>query len=207
MNPCAAFAMLTARSPSFPRLPRGHGGLTREDVAAMLVGMDKPVELMGYAYELGDKKAIVELHRLLWWEVIQIGRTMGWRRPRPRFICRQLAMLALYEALEPYICPQCNGKGSTTFDIDEHPEYVLSPYYGELNEREGRIRCLTCRGAGRIKLSGRKRADIAGVSRPEWQEYWSGKYEGIYALTKGWLSQARDHLGYNLKKNNSLDAT
>jgi len=206
MNPCVAWSILTARSVSFPRLPRGHGGLSREDVCAMLAGMERPAYLMGLAYECGDKKALSELRSMLWLEVIVRARVGGWRATRPRMLCRNLAELALYEAFDPYVCPTCNGKGTTTFDLSERPDLILSPYYGELNEHEGRIRCATCRGSGKVKLSGRKRADLAGIDKRQWQEYWSDKYEPVYGLAKSWLAQARGELREKLNENSEIEA-
>lgn len=204
MNPCVAWAMLTARSPNFPRMPRGHGGLTPNDIAAMLAGLERPAFLMGMAYECGDQKALRELEAILWRWVIDRAREAHWRSPRPRFLCRRLAGLALYEALDPMVCPTCNGKATLTFSLDEHPDYILSPYYGELNEHEGKIRCLTCRGAGKVKLSARKRADLAGIHKFIWQQYWGSKYEDVHQLAKDWLYQARAHIAKKTAANSEV---
>lgn len=202
MNPSAAWAMLTARSPAFPRMPGGHNSLTKEDVAAMLSDLYRDACLMGMAYECHDMKALQDLELRLWQIVIGMSqREPQWKLPKGEFVTRRLAALALYEAMDPLVCPVCNGKGTTTFQLHREPGLMLSQYFSQLNEWEGRIRCMGCQGSGKVKLSARKRADLAGINKDTWPKYWASRYEEVFALTKGWLSDARAHLARKLRKN------
>lgn len=201
MNPSAAWSMLTVRSVAMERMARGHNAMTKEDVAAMLSGLDRNQMLMGMAYECHDMEALLDLERRLWQIVIGMAQAEHWKLPEGEFVTRRMAALALYEAMEPLICWQCNGKGSTTFQLHREPALMLSPYFSQMNQYEGRIRCAGCQGSGKVKLSGRKRADLAGINKDTWIRYWSSRYEAVYALTREWLSDARSHLARQLQKN------
>lgn len=206
MNPSAAWAMLTARSPNMKRVSCGYGETTKEDIAASLSGLYEDAMLMGMFYECGDGKALVRLERRLWQRVIGMAQAERWKLPTGEFVTRRLVGLALYEAMDPLICPECNGKGSTTFDLRHNPGLILSPYYSQLSEREGRLRCAACQGSGKVKLSGRKRADLAGINKDTWIRYWSSRYEAVLTLTRDWLSDARSHLARQLRKNTENEA-
>lgn len=201
MNPSAAWAMLTARSAAFPRSPGGHNSLSREDVEAMLCGLARNAFLMGMAYECHDLKALEDLERRLWQIVIGMSQAEQWKLPKGEFVTRRLAALALYESMDPLICPQCNGKGTTTFELRREPGLMMSQYYSQLNEHEGRIRCQACQGSGKVKLSARKRADLAGINKDTWPRYWASRYEAVFALTREWLTEARSHLARELRRN------
>lgn len=201
MNPSVAWSILTARSPALPRMPRGHGGLAREDVAVMLADCAPEAFLMGMAYECNDHQSLLDLELRLWQLVMHRSKQERWRCPSQPFLCRRLAGLALFEVMHPRICLLCNGKGTFTFDINDHPEYILSIHFDQVSEHNGRMRCLGCNGTGRLKLSARKRADLAGVHKYTWQTYWGARYQPIYDLVRQWLQDARTHLDEKLKAN------
>lgn len=201
MNPSAAWSILTARSPALPRMPRGFGGLGREDVAHMLADLPTESFMMGMAYECNDRGALLDLELRLWQITLKRARDEKWRHPSQPFICRRLAGLALFETLDPLLCGICNGKGTISFSLSDHPEWMLSPHFGRINEQSGHMRCFCCAGTGKLKMSGRKRADLAGVHKFTWANYWSARYEPIFRTTKSWLFEARSHLARKLSEN------
>ncbi len=213
MNPSQAWSLLTARALGHNAEPRGFGSLRPEDIRAMLIGLDAEPMMTGMAYHFFDFKALQYIELALWQVTLETARAQDWASSYKRavnsalaisalpYTARRLAGLAIYECMDLPICPECNGKGTTTFSLDRHPERALSPFFESLNDHEGRIRCATCQGSGRVKLSDRKRADLAGIGKDSWQRIWSKRYEGTHAMVLGWRDQAHSHLTRKLSEN------
>lgn len=200
MNPTQAWALLTARSPSMDRISAGHAALKPSDIAGMLGGLYREAFWIGMVYACADSRALADLERNLWVRVMDMADRGSWEFTHGQMSCRRLAGLALYETVDDRTCPVCNGKGTTTFSLDEIPGLVFSPYYERLNEYEGRIRCMGCQSSGKVKLSGRKRADLAGIGKDAWSRVWCKRYEPVYALAVGWLGDANRHLAKRLRE-------
>jgi hypothetical protein len=199
MNPTQAWTLLTARSPSINRIPGGYASLKPADIAAVLGGLSSELFQMGMAYSCGDSRSLIDLERNLWVRVMGMSDRHGWEFSK-QMNCRRLAGLALYEVIDDLRCQICNGKGTTTFELQHQPALIFSPYYERLNEHEGRVRCLACYGAGKLRLSGRKRADLCGISKDSWARVWGRRYEPVFDVANGWLNDANAYLAKRLRE-------
>jgi hypothetical protein len=199
MNPTQAWTLLTARSPSMDRVAAGHLSMKPADVAALLSGLAPELLWMGMAYVCGDLRSLRDLERHLWVRVQGMSELNNWEFSK-QMNCRRLAGLALYEAIDDLRCQICNGKGTTTFELSREPGMMFSPYYERLNEHEGRVRCMACQGSGKVRLSGRKRADLCGISKDSWARVWGRRYEPVFEVANGWLNDASRYLAKRLRE-------
>jgi hypothetical protein len=199
MNPTQAWNLLTARSPSIDRIAAGHSAMRPADIAALLSGLPNELFWMGMAYSCGDLRSLRDLERNLWVRVQGMSDREDWEFSR-QMNCRRLAGLALYECIDDLRCQICNGKGTTTFQLHHEPGLIFSPYYERLNEHEGRVRCLACQGGGKVRLSGRKRADLCGISKDSWARIWGRRYEPVYEIANGWVNDASRYLAKRLRE-------
>lgn len=193
MNPSEAWTLLTIRSASFSRIPGGHGGVTSADIAALLGGLDREPFLMGMAADLGDYNSLRQIELVLWERARQIGERENWDPPRGEFTVRRMAAVALYEAINDPRCYVCNGSAEMTVALTEYPGMILAPTYREINETLCAVRCPAC-VAGKVRLSGRKKADLAGINKDMWTRVWGRRYEPVFQVANGWLETARKYL-------------
>ncbi len=201
MNPSPAWLLLSARSAQLQKTQGGHERLTKDDVCSMLSGLDIDCMKMGMASECGDAKALRDLELKLWQITYHMAIREKWKLPKGEFVTRRMAGLALYEVIGPLLCLECNGMGVMVFSMAERGGLLMNPSFEQINPYEGRIRCPACQGSGKVRLSNRKRADLAGINKDTWPKYWSSRYEGVYSIPLGWLSTARSHLARELEKN------
>lgn len=199
MNPSEAWALLTIRSNNFARAPGGHGGTTSADIAALLGGLDREPFLMGMAADLGDFDALRQIELVLWERARQMGERENWDPPQGEFTVRRMAAVALYEAIGDSRCYVCNGSAEMTVDIDDYPGMILAPTYRPISETSGSVRCPAC-VAGRVRLSGRKKADLAGINKDMWTRVWAKRYEPIFQIANGWRETARQYLAARIRE-------
>ena len=199
MNPSEAWSLLALRTVQLARQSSGHGALRSADIAGMLAGLEREPFLMGMAAELGDKGALFQLELCLWTRGNTIAEKENWDPPQGEFTVRRMAALALYDVIDERRCMQCNGKGHETFSLSEHPALVLASTFESLNGREGTVRCRACQGSTQMRLSGRKRADLAGINKDMWTRTWSKRYEPIFRIANDWRESARSYLARRLR--------
>lgn len=196
VNPSRAWILLTTRSPSVLLGSRGHGAMTSSDAAGLLAGLYREAFLMGMLVECGSMGDLLELHDALFDRVARLAYSRQWKlaEQRGQQIVKRMTALALYETLDDKRCPTCNGKGTTTFNLDEYPDLMFAPTFEQLNGYEGRLRCRSCLGSSRVKLSARKRADLSGIHKDSWIRMWASRYEEVFTIPRDWLSDARRHM-------------
>lgn len=200
MNPSEAWALLTIRSKSFDRQPGGYGSITTADVAALLGGLEGEPFLMGMAADCGDLNALREVELILWTRASAISEREGWEPPQGQFTVRRMAALAIYEAIDDRRCYACNGTQWMTFDLRSSPFMVLAPTFEAVSPMAGRIRCPACLGSGYIRLSNRKRADLAGINKDTWHRIWARRYSPIFDMANGWRESARQFLASRMRE-------
>lgn len=194
MNPSEAWTLLTCRSKSFSRTPGGHGETTTADVAAMLAGLHGEPYLMGMTAELGDIGSMKQVELRLWERARGISERECWDPPLGQFTVRRMAGLALYEAIDDRCCYVCNSTGEMRISLRQYPGMIMAPSFVAISADAGGVRCVACQGSGRVRLSGRKKADLAGIHKDEWTRRWAKRYEPIFAIANGWLETARSYL-------------
>jgi hypothetical protein len=193
MNPSEAWVLLTIRSNNFARTPGGHGSTTTADIAALLGGLDREPFLMGMAAELGDFDSLRQIELVLWERARHIGDRESWDPALGEFTVRRMAALALYEAINDPRCYVCNGSAEMTVALDEYPGMVLAPTFRAITTTSCVVRCPAC-VQGKVRLSGRKKADLAGINKDMWTRIWAKRYEPLFGIANGWRETARKYL-------------
>lgn len=203
MNPSEAWALLTLRSKHFARTPGGHGGTTASDIAALLAGLDREPFLMGMAADLGDYGALRQIELVLWERARHIGEREHWDPPRGEFTVRRMAAVALYEAVKDPRCYVCNGTAEMTISLTDYPGMILAPSFRAITDTSGAVRCPACID-GKIRLSGRKKADLAGINKDMWTRIWARRYEPIFQIANGWRETARQYLAARIREEEAI---
>lgn len=206
MNPSEAWNLLTVRSISMgERQSSDHEALRSADVASLLAGLDSEAFLMGMAAECGDFDSLRKIELILWTRANTIADREGWDPPRGAFTVRRMVALALYEAVDDKRCYVCNGSGSMEVSLETHPGFIMAPSFKEVSDFSGSIvsasiRCPACQGAGRIKLSGRKKADLAGINKDTWTRLWAKRYEPVFEIARNWRESASNYLATRIRR-------
>ena len=198
MNPSEAWALLTLRSKSFGRTPGGHGATTTADIAALLAGLDREPFLMGMAADLGDYGALRQIELVLWERARHIGDRENWDPPRGEFTVRRMAALALYEAIGDTRCYVCNGTSEMAVALAEYPGMILAPSFRPITAGSCVVRCPAC-VAGKIRMSARTKAGLAGIHKDMWTRTWAKRYEPLFRIANGWRETARQYLAARIR--------
>lgn len=199
MNPSEAWALLTIRSKAFSPSSKGHGATTSSDIAALLAGLDREPFLMGMAADLGDLRALQDIELILWERARYIGDRENWDPPRGEFTVRRMAAVALYEAINDTRCYVCNGTSEMAISLTEYPGMVLAASFRTINAESCVVRCPACI-AGKVRLSGRKKADLAGINKDVWTRIWAKRYEPIFQIANGWRHTAAQYLAARIRE-------
>lgn len=199
MNPSEAWALLTIRSRAFSPSSKGHGATTSSDIAALLGGLDREPFLMGMAADLGDLRALKDIELILWERARHLGERENWDPPRGEFTVRRMAAVALYEAINDTRCYVCNGTSEIAMSLAEYPGMVLAPSYRSINAESCVVRCPAC-VAGKVRISGRKKADLAGINKDIWTRTWAKRYEPIFQIANGWRHTAAQYLAARVRE-------
>lgn len=199
MNPSEAWSLLTIRSKAFSLSSRGHGGTTTTDIAALLGGLDREPFLMGMASELGDLRALKDIELVLWERGRHLSERENWDPPRGQFTVRRMAGVALYEAIDDRRCYVCNGSGEMHISLKDAPGMIMAPTYRAVNADACAVRCPACVG-GQVRLSGRKKADLAGINKDMWTRTWARRYEPIFRIANGWRQTAAQYLAARIRE-------
>lgn len=199
MNPSEAWALLTIRSKAFSPSSKGHGATTSSDIAALLAGLDREPFLMGMAADLGDLRALQDIELILWERARYIGDRENWDPPRGEFTVRRMAAVALYEAISDTRCYVCNGTSEMAIALAEYPGMVMAPSFRAINAESCIVRCPAC-VAGKVRISGRKKADLAGINKDLWTRTWAKRYEPIFQIANGWRHTAAQYLAHRIRE-------
>lgn len=114
MNPSHAWSLLTARCKGGIPMPPGVAGLTSDEVAAMLSGLERGPYLMGLVHFAADVHSLPALERWLTIQIAWIHAELNWGpAERGGCISRRLAATVLFEVLQGAACEECNGLGTS----------------------------------------------------------------------------------------------
>lgn len=199
MNPSEAWTLLTIRSMAFAPSSKGHGAITTADIAALLAGLDREPFLMGMAADLGDYDALRQIELVLWERARHIGERENWDPPQGHFTVRRMAAVALYEAINDTRCYVCNGTSEMAVALTEYPGMVLAPSFRAINAESCVVRCPAC-VAGKVRISNRKKADLAGINKDVWTRIWAKRYEPIFQIANGWRHTAAQYLAHRIRE-------
>lgn len=123
----------------------GAGGLTRDEIAAALAGLDRIAALYASVMFLHDRGAMGELIE----RVAQIVDRRWWADPEQ---AAGLTLLALADVTAPNYCDACKGGGGFQI-LDEWRT------------------CPKCAGAGKLAISVRQSATVAGFRVSTWHKH------------------------------------
>ncbi len=193
MNPSEAWALLTVRSVQLGlRSGSDHAALRTADIAALLAGLHREPFLMGMAAECGDMGALRQIELVLWVRARGMAERENWESPHGQFTVRRMAGVALYEAVADTCCYACNGTGRMAAD---NPGLIMAATYDA-----GSIRCPACLGSGQIRLSGQKKAHLAGINKDMWTRVWARRYERVFEIANHWRESARGYLASRVRE-------
>ena len=164
MDPREALGRLAAGAIDPGRIPGGgqFHGLTPEDVAAAMAGLDRETTLLLRAKYAGDESVMAELESLAVWACMDLARR--WRADSVRM--RKLISLALDYVIRPQICKACEGRGSRLKRVIEL--------------------CQKCGGTGRGEMSEAAKARAVDVDPAQWHKLWRARWADIVTLLQQW---------------------
>jgi uncharacterized phage protein len=177
MDPREALGRLAAGCIDPGRIPGGgqFHGLTPEDVAAAMAGLDRETTLLLRAKYAGDDSVLPELEHLAVWASMDLARR--WRADSVRM--RALIRLALDHVIRPQTCPKCEGRGTRIRRVIEL--------------------CPKCGGTGRWELAEAEKARQVDIDPTRWHRLWRSRWADIVSLLQHWeytgLIVMRERLG------------
>ena len=167
--------MLAKMTPHGPQITgEGFGGfqkLTMMDIAGALGmgNLDRSAYLFGILKYCGDHNALRPLDRIVRGHVAQIGKLEGWMLTDAEIVC--LARLSLIEHIHSSVCDRCNGSCQIAAKA-----------------------CDKCHGCGRLPMSNRRRAEVAGIPRESWRRSWQVRAARCYEFVSRWEADVAAHL-------------
>lgn len=173
--------MLAKMTPHGPQITgEGFGGfqkLTMMDIAGALGmgNLDHSAYLFGILKYCGDHQVMGRLDRIIRGHVYQIGKFEGWNLTDAEV--RGLAALSLFENLHSPVCDRCNGSC----------QVAAKP-------------CDKCSGSGRLPLSNRRRAIIAGIPEATWRRDWKVRAARCYQIVSPWDAMVAEHLNRQFRE-------
>ena len=102
-----------------------------------------------------------------------------------------LALLVVYELVNPTRCPECHGRGKRWRQVVEKVERADGV------EKIGATRwldCPRCKGHGTVRLSERDRAAMAGITKSRFNETWAARADELLADLVGLEDRVLRHL-------------
>lgn len=171
MNPVRLLGKMTAKG---VRLDGGGGGpvlIPASDVAAALGmgSLPRQVVLVGLAKYADDNQSQLALRD---WVIARFRRRCVERGWKQNYV-DGLALLVVYELVNPTRCPHCLGRGKRWLEV---------PVERGSDERVRRwTDCGRCKGGGVVRLSERDRAAIAGIKKSRFNETWAQRADELFA--------------------------
>lgn len=151
--------------------------LVRSDVAAALAWGKGKNKLHDGAYYLGLVKFcdaqdnLGELERRLWLVAVDLVRTEPIDMPRGSELLRHHARYAIHEVVGTNRCSVCNGTGF------QHQKP-----------------CGVCKGSGRVRLTQRRLAAMAGMPLASWQRKLKPIYDVLVWKLNRWEAAVLQHV-------------
>ncbi|MFT0137296.1 hypothetical protein ACEK07_04450 [Alcanivoracaceae bacterium MT1] len=173
MNPVRLLGKMTTKG---LRLDGGGGGpvlIAPGDVAAALAmgGLPHEAVLVGLAKYADDNNSQLALRD---WARAHFRRrcvVRGWKQD----YAEGLALLVVYELVNPTRCPECAGRGKRWESVDLTTPLDVAPVVGRSWEY-----CSRCKGTGTVRLSQRDRAAIAGITKTTFCDTWSRRADELW---------------------------
>lgn len=175
-------SLLTTKVQSFENSASSFSKLTPQDIAHAIAKIHSPparlylrvkyADQIQFANELG-----IELLAACGSQIDEIGK---WKIPRPGFL-GDLCSLALFESINPHVCPWCQGRGEALIDSRV-------------------IVCDGCSGTGRRQMQDKDRAGKMNLSKSSWSELWSDRYKEIQRIIDIWEDLAAGALRKRLSE-------
>lgn len=150
-------------------------GLCKLEYASMLSGLPDYVVNYAMAKYLADLTCIKPVQHHVYIKAVDRSHVESWQVRKGEKVIASMAALAVVEAIDPAICPACNGV-----------EYIgLKP-----------CRC----GRGHKRMTDAYKSEFVGVHRNSWNRVWSRRYEGIFVYVLDFDSILAIHLKKQLSR-------
>lgn len=176
MNPGELIAILTAKTNQFEKLPTGKLEIDQQLLMAALARIQHPIAPLLLRVKYAQQTDCMEtLDRKFWLKVVDISYEQKWKYPKERRgkeFYRNMARMALAEAIWPHVCIACGGVGFITVKRRR--------LRGRKRKRVGQvIPCEHCQGKGRKLPTQRQRAKLMDIPFTSWLRHWAGPYREI----------------------------
>jgi len=159
-------SLLTVKVQHFSSAPGGIPHITQEDVSHALALIKSPPARLYARVKYADQKLFAsELATELLYYCSHIDGFTTWK-VRPGNL-QSVCALALYEAINPHICPWCHGRKETVIEARV-------------------IVCDGCRGSGRRYLTDSDRAKLVNIPKSTWYDSWIDRYKSVQQVIDKW---------------------
>lgn len=140
----------------------GGGDLTPLDIAAACAGADDLGLRVLLTKVCGDRTHHGQMFYQIYGIVVSRAAKGGWRVPKGEEKLRALTQLAIFEAVNDFACPACNGT--------------------KFNRKRPSQPCAPCAGNGRLRLTEPLRAEVLGITRQAWYKLWNQRYREVQQI-------------------------
>ena len=163
-NPKELLSLLNQKIQHFALAPGGIPYFTPEYIAGMVSKLENPhIRLYArvkYAQQTGFSEELAHCMRI---EASTLSGIGAWRVPRHEWLL-DLSRLALYEDIDPQICPICKGMGQALVNS----KIVI---------------CRACGGSQRASLMDSDRARFMKIDKSGWSRVWRDRYNDLKGHT------------------------
>jgi hypothetical protein len=135
--------------------------LSKVELAGLLAGLSNHEMNLALAKYGVDEDASRRLLVGVSLHVLELAYKEDWSHKDNRIFVA-MAKLAINEIISENLCPNCNGVGIVKIKV-----------------------CNVCNGTRHKVMSGRKKANIIGVTQVQWTRMWSSRYEDVFEYVRG----------------------
>lgn len=147
--------------------------LCKLEYAAMLSGLPDHVVNFAMVKYVADLSALSPLQHHVYAVAAKRAAIENWQVRKGQAVIASMSALAVVEAVDPSICPACNGVS-----------YVgMKP-----------CRC----GGGHKRMSDSYKSDFIGICRESWRTVWGRRYEGLFVYVRDMDSVLAMHVKQNM---------
>lgn len=177
-HPAELLGRLNAKTVDWTGAGGGKGGLSPSDVAFLLAGLPRHIEMVLLATYAAQADAWDEIREILARRVGEEAKRRRWKLRRSEAsiqILTGLVDIAMEEVLQPPHCKRCSGRGTVV--------------------AKGLVTtCSQCTGTGLGRISNAEKARRCGLHPSSFKSTWSPRLEFPVRLLRDWMVTGLSHI-------------